>query len=88
MNRSIIDLKKWRPHEELYIALSELDFSWYPDEVERVKKLWRYGLHIADIAEQLKRDPDEVAILIMDLARQKIIKPRKGGVFGKAVYSK
>lgn len=65
------DLRKRRPREELYIALSELDFSWYRGEVEQVAQLWRKGLPVADIAEKMKRDIDEVVILIMDLARKK-----------------
>jgi hypothetical protein len=78
------DSRKMRPREELYIALSELDFSWYPGEVEQVAQLWREGIHIADIAEKIKRDIDEVAILIMDLARRDVIEPRKNGVAGEA----
>ena len=77
------DSRKMRPREELYIALSELDFSWYPGEVEQVAQLWREGLHIADIAEKMKRDIDEVAILIMDLARKNKVRRRKNGVFGE-----
>jgi predicted regulator of amino acid metabolism with ACT domain len=83
VNRQLIDIKKWRPQEELYIALSELDFSWYPGEVEKIKKLWAYGLHIAKIAEMLERDIDEVAVLIMDLARKNKIRRRKNGVLGE-----
>ena len=83
VNRQLIDIKKWRPQEELYIALSELDFSWYHAEVERVRKLWAYGLHIAEIAERLGRDVDEVAVLIMDLARKNKIRRRKNGVLGE-----
>jgi len=83
VNRQLIDIKKWRPQEELYIALSELDFSWYPGEVEKIKKLWAYGLHIAKIAEMLERDVDEVAVLIMDLARKNKIRRRKNGVLGE-----
>jgi hypothetical protein len=52
--------------------------------VEQVAQLWRKGLHIADIAEKIKRDIDEVAILIMDLARRDVIEPRKNGVAGEA----
>ena len=77
------DSRKMRPREELYIALSELDFSWYPGEVEQVAQLWRDGIHIADIAEKMKRDIDEVAILIMDLARRDVIEPRKNGAMGE-----
>lgn len=83
MNRVLADSRKMRPREELYIALSELDFSWYPGEVEQVAQLWREGLHIADIAEKMKRDIDEVVILIMDLARRKMIGPRKNGALGE-----
>ena len=81
-NRQLIDLKKWRPQKELYIALLDLDFSWYPDEVEQVEKSWRNGLHIIDIAKQVGRDTDEVAILLMDLVRRKRIKKRWGGAYG------
>ena len=83
VNRQLIDIKKWRPQEELYIALSELDFSWFPGEVEKIKKLWAYGLHIAKIAEMLERDVDEVAVLIMDLARKNKIRRRKNGILGE-----
>ncbi len=83
VNRQLIDIKKWRPQEELYIALSELDFSWYPGEVEQVAQLWRKGLPVADIAEKMKRDIDEVVILIMDLARRDVIEPRKNGAMGE-----
>ncbi len=83
MNRVLADSRKRRPREELYIALSELDFSWYPGEVEQVAQLWRKGLHIAKIAEMLERDIDEVAVLIMDLARKNKIRRRKNGVLGE-----
>ena len=82
MNRVLADSRKIRPREKLYIALSELDFSWYPNEVEQVAQMWRDGIHIADIAEKMKRDIDEVVILIMDLARRDVIEPRKNGAAG------
>ena len=83
MNRVLADSRKRRPREELYIALSELDFSWYPGEVEQVAQLWREGLPVADIAEKMERDVDEVAILIMDLARRGVIRRRKNGALGE-----
>ena len=83
VNRVLSDSRKRRPREELYIALSELDFSWYPGEVGQVAQLWRKGLPVADIAERMERDIDEVAILIMDLARRGVIGRRKNGVFGE-----
>ena len=73
------DRYKLRPQEELIVALDDLDFSWFPVEVNKVKKLWSLGWHIADIAKHMKRDPDEVAVLIMHLARQGRIKRRRMG---------
>lgn len=66
------------------IALDGLDFSWDPKAVEKVKKLWSDGRHISDIAKTVRRDIDEVALLVMHLARKKQIKPRNGGCFGVA----
>jgi len=82
MNRSIADIRKLRPQEELYIACTDMDFSWAQAEIEYVKREWKNGTHISDIADGLGRDVDEVGILVMDLARKRKIKPRKGGVFG------
>ena len=83
MNRVLADTRKGRPQEKLYIALSELDFSWYPGELEQVAQFWRDGLPVADIAEKMERDIDEVAVLIMDLARKNKIRRRKNGVLGE-----
>lgn len=83
MNRSTVDIRKLRPKEELYIACTDLDFSWTKAEVEYVKREWKEGTHIADIAGALDRDVDEVGILVMDLARKRKIRPREGGVFGR-----
>ena len=83
--KQITDMQKIRPKEKLYIALSELDFSWYRGEVEYVKEAWGDNLHITDIAEELHRDVDEVALLVMDLARNDCIEHRGNGVFGDNV---
>lgn len=76
------DRLKLRPKRELVIALEDLDFTWFPHEIEKVKQFWDKGLHIAKISEQVKRDQDEVAVLIMHLARQRKIAKRKRGVLG------
>jgi hypothetical protein len=75
------DKWKLRP-PELIIALDDLDFSFIPEEAETTKQMWQEGKHIADIAEKLKRDMDEVAVLIMHMARRGEIERRKTGVFG------
>ena len=79
------DIMKLRPKSELVIILEDLDFSWYANEIDKVKSLWKYGWHIKDIAKTVKRDQDEVAMLIMHLARREEISRRRGGVFGDGI---
>lgn len=76
------DRLKLRPQSELIIALDDLDLSFTREETEAVLDFWGEGKHIADIAEHMKRDQDEVAVLIMHLARRGKIAKRKMGVFG------
>lgn len=67
------------------IALEELNFVWCDDEATEVADMWRMGIPIDLIADNFARDPDEVAILLMHLARRGRIKARPGGVFGGKV---
>lgn len=77
--------EKLRPQERLYVALNWLDFSWYQSEIEQIKAWWREGMSVFDMGEEMRRDPDEIAILVMDLIRRGTINPRKGGAYGSAV---
>ena len=69
---------KLRPPVRLHIALADLDFSWYL----KVRKMWQTGAHIEDIAEAVDRDCDEVAVLLIDLARDGKIQRRRLGIYG------
>lgn len=82
VNRQRIDRRKYRPRVTLYIALEDLDFSWFPHEVEKVRVLWGQGKSIYQIAKSFERDPDEVTLLIMSLARERKIVYRPGGAIG------
>ena len=73
---------KLRPPVPLHIALADLDFSWYPHEVLKVRKMWQTGARIEDIAKAVNRDCDEVAILLIDLARHGKIQRRRLGIYG------
>ncbi|MBN2910792.1 helix-turn-helix domain-containing protein [Polycladomyces sp. WAk] len=72
---------------KIYIALDDLDFNFFWDEAEipDIERMWNAGFSIWDIANACMRDPDEVAILIMDRTRKGFIKPRPGGVYGRRV---
>ncbi|EKS8370735.1 helix-turn-helix domain-containing protein [Bacillus thuringiensis] len=71
-------MKKER--RNLYIALEEMDMFWDEDEVWRVKEAWNNNESIFAISEKLQRDPDEVTLLIMDLARKGAIGKRTLGL--------
>lgn len=83
--RTASDYRKLRPQEELYIACDDLDFSWYPAEIEVVTGLWEQGAPLLVISKAIERDMDDIAVLLISLAREKRITPRPGGVFGRGV---
>jgi hypothetical protein len=66
----------------LYVACLNFDFVWDEDDVEKAKELWKSGLHIGDMAKELNRDVDELALLLFDLAARGKIRPRRGGAVG------
>lgn len=55
------------------IALEELNFFWSSQEIEKVKQAYRNKLHISQIALNMRRPQEEVAILIMDLGRKGVL---------------
>lgn len=71
------------PTKNVYIACLDWKFDWGMDEVKVVEKMWKEGKSISDISRAVKRDTNEVAVLIMDRAAKGKIKKRPGGVFGK-----
>lgn len=63
-----------------YVALEagpSFNFRWEPAQVRRMIRLWDAGVPIYHMAELLSRDPDEVAVLVIDLARRSIIGERR-----------
>lgn len=58
--------------ERLYthIVLEDLDYSWDHEEVEATLVLWTKGWAIIDISKTLVRDPDEIAVLLLDISEQ------------------
>ena len=81
----VIDLKHWYHGQKgggFYIACDSWTLSFMPDEIRAVQEMWKEGQHITDIAEVIMRPVREVAVLVMSLAEENKIKPRKGGVFG------
>lgn len=80
--RSIENYHMTERRQEVYIALEDLDFIWDIRQVLELDEMWRRGFSLQYMAEYFNRDPDEVAILLMDRLRRGRIRPRKGGIFG------
>lgn len=78
-------MKKYNiiPEAPCYIALSDLNFDWDHSEVIKFENLWNKGLSLQEIAFKLKRNQDEIAVIILDRARKGKIKKRKNGIFGE-----
>ena len=64
------------------IILEDINFLWIDTEIEKVIKLWNRGTGIKDISKAIKRDGDEVFLLLLHLARNGEINKRNGSVWG------
>ena len=63
--------------QKIYIALEEMNFVWCWSEVEEFIQMWDDGTPFLEIAEHFGRDSDELALLLMDLARKGRVKSRR-----------
>ena len=72
MERKVIDVRNM---DNDYIALEDLDFSWKKREVKRVIGLINNGATIKELKKDLKREGDEIFLLLMDLVRNNRIDP-------------
>jgi hypothetical protein len=62
-------------------VLEDLNYYWDEPELKLIQKMWKLTLSVEYMAEHFKRDPDEVILAIMHLAREEKINRRKGGLF-------
>lgn len=64
------------------IILDGLDFQWDTKEITKVNRLWKKGTALIDIAESVKRSPEETFLLLMDQARKGKIQQRENYIWG------
>ena len=64
------------------IVLEDLNFVWDAPELSELSVMWIDGVSVEEIAEHFDRDPDEVVLAIMHLAREDKITARKSGLKG------
>lgn len=80
------DLRELRePRKQTIIVLEELDFVWCKDELKEVSRMWREGCSVQSIGDVLERDPDEVLLAIIHLAKSGFIKSRPQGLGGHTI---
>lgn len=72
-----------RKRRKVYVALEDLDLIFDERDLPEMIRMWEDGLSLTDIARSFKRDPDEIACLIMSLARENRIPQRNGGAYGR-----
>lgn len=81
-----VDMRQWYHSEKgggFYIACQDWNFSFTADELLLFGRLWKEGLHLADIAEALKRPVREMVMLTMSLADEGKLRARTGGAYGE-----
>lgn len=71
------------------LLLDSMDIDWIvrAGEPELFHELWNDGESIEEIAEQLKRKPFEVALMVMEQAERGRIEQRSNGLFGGEVHA-
>ena len=64
------------------IVCEDLDFVWDEPELQKLATLWDRGVSIERISKNLDRDPDEILIALIHLARNDKIFARENGLRG------
>jgi hypothetical protein len=59
------------------VVLEELDFVWDEPELDEIVQMWNEKVSVFEMGERLKRDPDEVLLAIIHLAREDIINQKE-----------
>lgn len=70
------------PRRNRVIVLEDLNFIWDQKELIELTKMWEQGKSVIAISSYFDRDPDEIILALMHLAKEERITSRKGGLFG------
>lgn len=69
--------------KDIIIILDDIEFAWNKSDIEKVIKLWKYGISFKEIVKRINRDGDEVFLLLLHLSRKGQIKKRKNYLLGE-----
>ncbi len=67
----------------IYIACSDFDFSWQPEQVRLAVSCWEEGMPLPEMAEKFRRRQEKMLLLLVDLAARGEVTARPGGILGK-----
>ena len=84
-SNQVYDISKMEPKEPIIFLLDKFDLTTNKSEIATVKRLWNKGTNIHKIAEKIRptqRGTTETFLLLLHMAEEGIIKPRKGGMWG------
>ncbi|WP_156319875.1 hypothetical protein [Bacillus sp. FJAT-18017] len=59
-----------------------MDFVWDEPDLIYLAAIWRENQSVLNMAKHFKRDPDEIILALIHLAREKEIKRRPSGLKG------
>ena len=85
ISNQVYDIGKMELTEPIIFMLDKFDLTTSKSEIEKVKRLWNKGTNIHKIAEKIRptqRGTTETFLLLLHMAEEGIIKPRKGGMWG------
>lgn len=75
-------------YRETYMLFEDTDFYWDERDVLRFDRMWNEGYSLEDIATYFQLHEDEIALLVIDRARQGYIQPRPTGLKGVKILEK
>ncbi|TCJ01345.1 hypothetical protein [Cytobacillus praedii] len=68
------------PRKNRVVVLEDLNFFWDEPELKELPECWELGGDVRLVALHFDRDPDEVLMALIHLARKDKITRRKGGL--------
>ena len=85
ISNQVYDISKMEPKEPIIFMLDKFDLTTNATEINQAKELWNKGKSIYYIADKIRptqRGTTETFLLLLHMAEEGIIKPRKGGMWG------
>ena len=67
---------------EVVIILQDMEFAWTKEDILKVKKMWNEDSSFNEIIKSIKREGDEVFLLLLHLSRNNKIQSREGFLWG------